>query len=287
MLGADDVRRAITRMAHEIIERNHGLDGVVLSGCSTAASGWPSARRRDRPDRAPGARRSDRRVAVPRRHRAAAGRARPVERASRSTSTAPPSCSSTTCSTPAAPCGPPSTRSSDYGRPARRPARRAGRPRPPRAADPARLRRQEPAHQRRPRTSSSTADGVVIVPMKHLRSIAEIGVDGHPAPARPHRPHGRGQPPAQPEGAGAARQDRVQRVLRGLDPHPAVSFETAAKRLSADTMTFAVGVVERQQGREPARHDRDDRGDGRRRVRRSATGRAACRGRSAAGRRRA
>ena len=32
VLGADDVRRAITRIAHEIIERNHGLDGVVLIG---------------------------------------------------------------------------------------------------------------------------------------------------------------------------------------------------------------------------------------------------------------
>lgn len=32
VLGADDVRRAITRMAHEIIERNRGLDGVVLLG---------------------------------------------------------------------------------------------------------------------------------------------------------------------------------------------------------------------------------------------------------------
>ncbi len=30
--GPDDVRRAITRMAHEIIERNRGLDGVVLVG---------------------------------------------------------------------------------------------------------------------------------------------------------------------------------------------------------------------------------------------------------------
>ena len=32
VLGPDDVRRAVTRMAHEIIERNHGLDGVVLIG---------------------------------------------------------------------------------------------------------------------------------------------------------------------------------------------------------------------------------------------------------------
>jgi pyrimidine operon attenuation protein/uracil phosphoribosyltransferase len=32
VLGPDDVRRAITRIAHEIIERNRGLDGVVLIG---------------------------------------------------------------------------------------------------------------------------------------------------------------------------------------------------------------------------------------------------------------
>jgi pyrimidine operon attenuation protein/uracil phosphoribosyltransferase len=32
VLGPDDVRRAVTRMAHEVIERNHGLDGVALIG---------------------------------------------------------------------------------------------------------------------------------------------------------------------------------------------------------------------------------------------------------------
>jgi pyrimidine operon attenuation protein / uracil phosphoribosyltransferase len=32
VLGPDDVRRAITRMAHEIIERNHGTDRVALIG---------------------------------------------------------------------------------------------------------------------------------------------------------------------------------------------------------------------------------------------------------------
>ncbi len=35
VLGADDVRRAITRMAHEIIERNRGLVGVALIGIQT------------------------------------------------------------------------------------------------------------------------------------------------------------------------------------------------------------------------------------------------------------
>ncbi len=32
VLGPDDVRRAITRMAHEIIERNQGIAGVALIG---------------------------------------------------------------------------------------------------------------------------------------------------------------------------------------------------------------------------------------------------------------
>ncbi|MFO7281894.1 MAG: bifunctional pyr operon transcriptional regulator/uracil phosphoribosyltransferase PyrR [Thermoanaerobacterales bacterium] len=35
MLDADDVRRAIWRMAHEVLERNHGLDDVVLVGLQT------------------------------------------------------------------------------------------------------------------------------------------------------------------------------------------------------------------------------------------------------------
>jgi len=32
VLGADDVRRAVTRIAHEVIERNRGLGDVVLIG---------------------------------------------------------------------------------------------------------------------------------------------------------------------------------------------------------------------------------------------------------------
>ncbi len=32
VLSADDVGRALTRIAHEVVERNHGLDGVVLVG---------------------------------------------------------------------------------------------------------------------------------------------------------------------------------------------------------------------------------------------------------------
>jgi pyrimidine operon attenuation protein/uracil phosphoribosyltransferase len=38
-MSADDVRRAITRMAHEIAERNRGLHGVVLVGLQTGGVG--------------------------------------------------------------------------------------------------------------------------------------------------------------------------------------------------------------------------------------------------------
>jgi pyrimidine operon attenuation protein/uracil phosphoribosyltransferase len=41
-MDADDVSRATRRMAHEIIERNHGLEGVVLVGLHTG--GVPLAR---------------------------------------------------------------------------------------------------------------------------------------------------------------------------------------------------------------------------------------------------
>jgi pyrimidine operon attenuation protein/uracil phosphoribosyltransferase len=34
-MDADDLRRAIVRIAHEIIERNHGLDQVVVIGLQT------------------------------------------------------------------------------------------------------------------------------------------------------------------------------------------------------------------------------------------------------------
>ena len=42
VMDADDVSRAIRRMAHEIVERNHGLEGVELIGLQTG--GVPLAR---------------------------------------------------------------------------------------------------------------------------------------------------------------------------------------------------------------------------------------------------
>jgi pyrimidine operon attenuation protein/uracil phosphoribosyltransferase len=42
-MDADDMRRAIWRIGHEVIERNHGLDNVVLIGLQTG--GVPLAHR--------------------------------------------------------------------------------------------------------------------------------------------------------------------------------------------------------------------------------------------------
>jgi pyrimidine operon attenuation protein/uracil phosphoribosyltransferase len=43
ILSADDIRRAITRIAHEVAERNEGVDGVLLVGIRRR--GVPLARR--------------------------------------------------------------------------------------------------------------------------------------------------------------------------------------------------------------------------------------------------
>ncbi len=43
VMDADDLRRAVTRIAHEIVERNHGLDAVALIGLQTG--GVPLAHR--------------------------------------------------------------------------------------------------------------------------------------------------------------------------------------------------------------------------------------------------
>jgi pyrimidine operon attenuation protein/uracil phosphoribosyltransferase len=38
VMSGDDLRRAVTRIAHEIVERNHGLDGVVLVALQTGGA---------------------------------------------------------------------------------------------------------------------------------------------------------------------------------------------------------------------------------------------------------
>ena len=119
-MTADDVRRAVTRIAHEIVERNRGLDGVVLVGLQPGGVGWPSGW--------PRCIAGSSRHAVPsapstcRFYRDDIG-LRPVVPEAvtdmpRGARRAPPWCSSTTCSTPAAPSGPPSTPSPTTAGPA-------------------------------------------------------------------------------------------------------------------------------------------------------------------------
>ena len=43
LLGADDIRRAVARLAHEVVEHNSGVDSLVLVGLRTR--GIPLARR--------------------------------------------------------------------------------------------------------------------------------------------------------------------------------------------------------------------------------------------------
>ncbi len=43
LMSPDDVRRALTRIAHEVLERNHGVEGLLLVGMHTR--GVPLARR--------------------------------------------------------------------------------------------------------------------------------------------------------------------------------------------------------------------------------------------------
>src|ERR687886_696764 len=43
LLGADDIRRAVARLAHEVVERNEGVESLVLVGLRTR--GVPLARR--------------------------------------------------------------------------------------------------------------------------------------------------------------------------------------------------------------------------------------------------
>ena len=205
----------------------------------------PAPRCRDRPHRAPRPGRHHRRLAAPGRHRAAAGRARRAQRDPRSTSTAPRWCSSTTCCSPGAPCAPPSTRSPST----------AGRGRcswPCSSTAATGSCRSAPTSSartcRRAGRGRRVTDGVEIVGggryagrVKHLRSIGEIGVDGvlrlldltdtmvevnqRPNPKVP-----------------ALRGKTVCNLFFEDSTGTRLSFETAAKRLSADVMTFSVGT---------------------------------------------
>ena len=113
VLDASDLRRALTRIAHEIVERNHGADDVVLDRAPHPRRRARAAPRRGdrvvRGDRRPG-RHAGRRV-LPRRHRPAPGATARADRGAGRRDRSGSWCWSTTCSSPAAPSGPRSTRS--------------------------------------------------------------------------------------------------------------------------------------------------------------------------------
>ena len=259
-------------MAHEIVERNRGLDGVVLVGLQRGGV-WLAERlgERDRPHRARRARRLDRRRAATATTSACArsspaGRSDIPVRLDGATVVLVDDVLFTGRTVRAA-----LDALAEYGRPrAVQLAVLVDRGHRELPIRPDFVGKNLPTSSRRGRRGVSRrrrGDPSTVATVKHLRSIERARRRRRPAPARPHRPHGRGQPAAEPEGAGAARQDRRATCSSRTRPAPGCRFETAAKRLSADVMTFTVGDVERQQGREPARHDRDGRGDGRRRVR--------------------
>ena len=156
------------------------------------------------------------------------------------TSAARSSCSSTTCSSPAARCAPRSTRCSSSGGRAPCSSRcsstavtascrsapttwaRTCRPGRPRTcgcgSGRGRRRRRRGRDLGRPVNEHRTS-----APMKHLLSVDDLGGRaGIEAMLDLTDIVPRGDPARHPEGAGAAGQDRRLPLLRGLDPHPAL-----------------------------------------------------------------
>ena len=275
VMDSADVQRAVWRMAHEIIEHNQGIDEVVLIGLQTGGIRWPTRWR------APSTASS---LEVPvgtldvALYRDDIG-LRPVLPEAVTdipwTSTAAWSCCATTCSSPAARSGP---RSNALVRLRPAPRGAAGgddRPRPPRAADPPGLRRQEPAdparrgrrrppRRRRPRGDAPMTDRCATCSTSTDLggAAASTSCCGSPTPSS-----------RSPSGAipkvPALRGHTVAWLFYEDSTRTRLSFETAAKRLSADTMNFCVELVVGEEGRVAARHRPDHRGDGRRRHRRA------------------
>ena len=90
--------------------------------------------------------------------------------------------------------------------------------------------------------------------------------------ARRRGAHARRARPGDPQGPGATRQDGREPLLRGLHPHPALVRDRgeAHERRHDDLHR---GRVVGEEGRVPARHGQDHRGDGHRRDGRAPLGR--------------
>ena len=281
--------RALTRIAHEILERNKGADDVVLLGIPTrgVAAGRPPGRphRRGRGAGVPVGSldvtmyRDDLRLrpaARPRAHRRPRRRRRRQGRRARRRRAL------------LRPHRPRRARRARRPRPPPRgPARGPRRPRPPRAADPRRLRRQEPARPRCARrcgccstsTTAATASGsATATPVdrhrerrramkRHLLSAADLSHDDALLVLDTAEELARaGRPPGQ-EAAHPARPHRRQPLLRGLHPHPHLLRGRREAAVGRRHQLLRQGL-ERLQGREPQGHGADPGGDGRRRGRR-------------------
>ncbi len=238
ILDARAVERTLRRMADEIVEPNDGTDDLDHRRHSAPRR---AARRPDRvvDHRLPrsatfrAARSTSRSIATTCRP---SGRdpssARPICRAP---STARTSSSSTTCSTPAAPIRAALDELADFGRPSRIVARGAHRPRRPRAADPARHRRQDGrGRDRRPRRRAGrrarrTRRAVVMALEARMSVRAALGKDllglepltGEQiqSDSRHRRAVQGNQRARDQESADAARLDDRQSLLRSLDAH--------------------------------------------------------------------
>ena len=289
VLDAADLRRAHTRIAHEIVERNHGAEGVVLVGLYTR--GLVMARRLAT------AIEEFEHVAVPvgaldvafyrddigiRAVQPLGPTEIPVDIAGKvvvlvddvlyTGRTVRAALDALT----------------ELGRPTRGAARDPRRPRTPGAADPPRFRGQEPPHPpRRGRARAPGGDrrrarfgralgraagrGRAGVRsrrwgMKHLLSIADLDRRVARGAARALRALPRGHPARHPEGPGAAGQGRGVALLRRLHPHPHLVRDRGEAPLVRRHELLDRELVG-PEGREPARHRADHRGDGHRRGR--------------------
>ena len=283
VMDADRIGRTLTRIAHEIVERNKGVDDLALVGVRTrgvphrpaararaaARSPATSADRRARhhalsrrPDaprgRAAAARAPhgdpvlDRQPEDPARRRRALHRPHDARRAGRADRLRPPEGDS---------------------------ADRAGGPRPPRAADQGRLRRQEPADVAGGERAGALQeidgqDEVVLedgdagaasierAPAARTCSASPISTPEEIALDPRHRRGDEGSRlAADQEGAGAARQDGGEPVLRAEHAHAHVVRDRreASQRRHAQRRHRH---VERRQGRDAGRHRAQPRGDG-------------------------
>ena len=256
VLDADDLRRAHTRIAHEIVERNHGADDVVLVGLYTRGlADRPPPRRRHRARSRTSRSRSARSTSPSTATTSASGRcSRSAPPRSPSTSPAGSWCSSTTCSSPAARSAPRSTRSPSSaarGRSSSRSSSTAAtgscRSAPDFVGKNLPTGRGEDVRVRLRGGRRRADDGIELwgragaeeVTMKHLLSIDDLDRAEHRRSCSTCSEHvRRGDPARHPEGPGAAGQDGGVALLRGLHPHPPLVRDRGQAPLVPTSMTF-------------------------------------------------